>query len=227
MFLSVFDIFKIGIGPSCSHTMGPMVAAAALPRRAARRPTACPARRAAGSGDAPRLARLHRQGPRHRPRGDPRPARLRPDTLDPDEAERRSTELRRDAAASTPPGLRRSPSIPTTDLVFDYGPPLPGHANGMVFAAPSTPPATCILAETYYSIGGGFVVTAARAEGARPSRATDADGQLALSRSPRAAEMLAMGAGLRPVDRRDEARQRERPAGRRDARRRPRPDLGG
>ena len=28
MFLSVFDIFKIGVGPSSSHTMGPMVAAA-------------------------------------------------------------------------------------------------------------------------------------------------------------------------------------------------------
>lgn len=28
MFLSVFDLFKIGIGPSSSHTMGPMVAAA-------------------------------------------------------------------------------------------------------------------------------------------------------------------------------------------------------
>jgi hypothetical protein len=28
MFLSTFDIFKIGIGPSSSHTMGPMIAAA-------------------------------------------------------------------------------------------------------------------------------------------------------------------------------------------------------
>ena len=27
MFLSIFDIFKVGIGPSSSHTMGPMVAA--------------------------------------------------------------------------------------------------------------------------------------------------------------------------------------------------------
>jgi L-serine dehydratase len=27
MFLSVFDVFKIGVGPSSSHTMGPMVAA--------------------------------------------------------------------------------------------------------------------------------------------------------------------------------------------------------
>ena len=28
MFLSVFDIFKIGVGPSSSHTVGPMIAAA-------------------------------------------------------------------------------------------------------------------------------------------------------------------------------------------------------
>ena len=28
MFLSVFDLYKIGIGPSSSHTMGPMTAAA-------------------------------------------------------------------------------------------------------------------------------------------------------------------------------------------------------
>ena len=27
MFLSIFDVFKIGVGPSSSHTMGPMVAA--------------------------------------------------------------------------------------------------------------------------------------------------------------------------------------------------------
>ena len=30
MFLSVFDVFKIGIGPSSSHTMGPMTAANAF-----------------------------------------------------------------------------------------------------------------------------------------------------------------------------------------------------
>ncbi|AIQ93141.1 L-serine dehydratase [Methylobacterium oryzae CBMB20] len=28
MFLSIFDIFKIGVGPSSSHTMGPMLASA-------------------------------------------------------------------------------------------------------------------------------------------------------------------------------------------------------
>ena len=30
MFLSVFDIFKVGVGPSSSHTMGPMVAEVAV-----------------------------------------------------------------------------------------------------------------------------------------------------------------------------------------------------
>ena len=55
MFLSVFDIFKIGIGPSSSHTMGPMVAAArfldALRAGQDRIP---------GSGPAARIeARLH------------------------------------------------------------------------------------------------------------------------------------------------------------------------
>ena len=31
MFVSVFDLFKPGIGPSSSHTMGPMVAARRFP----------------------------------------------------------------------------------------------------------------------------------------------------------------------------------------------------
>jgi L-serine dehydratase len=35
----------------------------------------------------------------------------------------------------TPPGLPRLRFDPETDLVFDYGPPLPGHANGLVLRA--------------------------------------------------------------------------------------------
>jgi hypothetical protein len=79
MFLSIFDIFKVGVGPSSSHTMGPMVAAQRFlqalrdghrphPRlRRARPPRRPPARQ----------PRLHRQGPCHRPRGDPRLRGLR------------------------------------------------------------------------------------------------------------------------------------------------------
>src|SRR5262249_25233739 len=49
---------------------------------------------------------------------------------------------------------------PARDIVFDFGPPLPGHANGLVFAALDAQ-GNALVAETYYSIGGGFVVTAA------------------------------------------------------------------
>src|SRR5262249_58560423 len=47
---------------------------------------------------------------------------------------------------------------PTSSIVFEFGPALPGHANGMLFAALGRGGAV-ILSETYYSIGGGFVVT--------------------------------------------------------------------
>jgi L-serine dehydratase len=47
--ISVFDLFKIGIGPSSSHTMGPMKAAAALDER-----------------ERVGLKRLHRPGDAHR-----------------------------------------------------------------------------------------------------------------------------------------------------------------
>ena len=48
---------------------------------------------------------------------------------------------------------------PKADLLFDYGPALPGHANGMVLMALGADGKT-LLEETYYSIGGGFVLTA-------------------------------------------------------------------
>ncbi len=45
---------------------------------------------------------------------------------------------------------------PHADLVFDYGPALSGHANGMILRATDAQ-GDVILQETYYSIGGGFV----------------------------------------------------------------------
>ncbi len=45
---------------------------------------------------------------------------------------------------------------PARDVIFDYGPALPGHSNGMVFRILDDDNNT-LLAETYYSIGGGFV----------------------------------------------------------------------
>ncbi len=59
----------------------------------------------------------------------------------------------------TPPGLPRLALDPAADLAFDYGPPLPRHANGLVILARDAQ-GDVILSETYYSVGGGFVLTA-------------------------------------------------------------------
>ncbi|SET26806.1 L-serine ammonia-lyase [Oceanicella actignis] len=161
MFLSVFDIFKIGVGPSSSHTMGPMTAAArfldALRAGDARVP---------GAGAPARLeCRLHGSlaftGKGH---ATDRAVLLgllghRPDTLDPDEAEAALARLAVERRAA-PPGLPPMALDPEGAVIFDYGPPLPGHANGMVLSAYDAE-GRLHLRETYYSIGGGFVLTEA------------------------------------------------------------------
>ena len=69
-----------------------------------------------------------------------------------------------------PPGLGELTFDPKKDLVFDYGPALPGHANGMILKATDAQ-GDVILQETYYSIGGGFVLTAAEQAEAGGSKA--------------------------------------------------------
>jgi len=64
-----------------------------------------------------------------------------------------------------PDGLPVMQFAPDSDLVFDYDAPLPGHANGLVLMATDAQ-GDVVLQETYYSIGGGFVLTAAEAEAA-------------------------------------------------------------
>lgn len=160
MPLSVFDIFKVGVGPSSSHTMGPMLAAArfldALRDGVDRVP---------GSGAPARLgARLHGSlaftGKGH---ATDRAviagfAGFRPDAFD---ASRADAAIARIAEAGRleVPGLGEMTFDPATDLVFDYGPPLPGHANGLVLSTWDEA-GNLHFEETYYSVGGGFVVTA-------------------------------------------------------------------
>ncbi|PWC37656.1 L-serine ammonia-lyase [Azospirillum sp. TSO35-2] len=159
MFLSVFDVFKIGIGPSSSHTMGPMVAAARfldlLRARAETVPTAVRVRlhgslAFTGKGHATdRAVVLGLLG-------------HRPEDLDVGVAEAQLAELRQ-TRTLRPAGLPALSFDPEADVIFDYGPPLPGHANGLVFQALDGAGAV-LVAETFYSIGGGFVVTAADRE---------------------------------------------------------------
>ena len=91
---------------------------------------------------------------------------FRPETLDPDEAERRKADLEATGRIDVP-GLGPLAFDPEKGVVFDYGPPLPGHANGMVLRAFDAA-GNLHLAETYYSIGGGFVLTERELKGRDP-----------------------------------------------------------
>ena len=168
MFLSVFELFKPGIGPSSSHTMGPMTAAAdfldllrassAKDRAASVRATLRGSLAFTGKGHATdRAVALGLLG-------------YRPADIDLDEAERRLEELGR-VKRLEPAGLPALAFDPAA-IVFDYGPPLPGHPNGLVLAALDAA-GQPILSEAFYSIGGGFVVTAAQREG-RAAHVTEA-----------------------------------------------------
>ena len=196
MFLSVFDIFKVGIGPSSSHTMGPMTAAARFldDLRGGAEPIPGAGRVAAlkawlhgslaftGKGHATdRAVILGLSG-------------HLPDTIDPDAAEAIEAEVRRSRQV-TPAGLPPLAFDPATDLVFDFGPPLPLHANGMVLAAYDRDGRTW-RRETYYSVGGGFVLTEAELKAQRdrgPDMAAEQTAQGCPYPFASAREMLAMG----------------------------------
>lgn len=197
MFLSVFDVFKIGIGPSSSHTMGPMVAAARflddLRGGAEKTP---------GAGELARLgASLHGSlaftGKGH---ATDRAVILGlcglvPETLDPDRAEALEQAVRTEGVVR-PEGLPALRFDPATDLVFDYGPSLPGHANGLILKAFDSAGAP-YMQQTYYSVGGGFVLTAAELQ-AQQAGGHDLKSEKTAHAFPypfgTAAEMLEMGA---------------------------------
>jgi len=161
MFLSIFEIFKIGIGPSSSHTMGPMVAAARFLADLASGANKIP-----GAGPVARLeCRLHGSlaftGKGH---ATDRAAILGlagflPDTLDPSKAEAIEARIR-EIGKIDAPGLGEIDFDPDRDVIFDYGPALPLHANALVLSAHDAA-GNLHLRETYYSIGGGFVKTEA------------------------------------------------------------------
>lgn len=168
MFLSVFDVFKIGIGPSSSHTMGPMTAAGHFLDLLRRHPS----RHEATAVGATLYGSLAFTGKGH---ATDRAVALgllgwTPAELDPDSAERQLDELQTTHILRLD-GLPPLAFDPAVDIVFDYGPPLPGHANGLVFRARDSAGVE-LLSETYYSIGGGFVVTAQEREA--PPNATAA-----------------------------------------------------
>lgn len=159
MFLSVFELYKIGIGPSSSHTMGPMSAAIRFLDLIANGEWPRPSEAEVSRLSVSLHGSLAFTGVGH---ATDRAVIMgldghRPDRIDPDEIDGILDRIERQKAVS-PPGHPRYDFDPGTDLVFDRKNPLPGHANGMTFQAHDRD-GRMLLRRVYYSIGGGFVVT--------------------------------------------------------------------
>ncbi|CAD7054080.1 L-serine ammonia-lyase [Pseudorhizobium endolithicum] len=159
MFLSVFDVFKIGVGPSSSHTMGPMSAAARFLELILSDDWPRPTGGRVGSLRVTLHGSLAYTGIGH---GTGRAVILgltgeEPHTVDPDRMDETIAEVER-SGIIRPPGHPPYAFQPKTDLIFDKKQPLPGHANGMTFSAFDAD-GRLLVKRVYYSIGGGFVVT--------------------------------------------------------------------
>ncbi|MBL4827641.1 MAG: L-serine ammonia-lyase [Spongiibacteraceae bacterium] len=154
MAISVFDLFKVGIGPSSSHTVGPMTAAKLFVDELSR------------SGFMGKTKRVMAQmygslGATGKGHGTPKALMLglegeRPETVDVSSiAERLSTIYAQQCLFLC--GQYRIAFNPDADLILHRRETLAFHPNGMVFTAFDN--TNCQLMEkTYYSVGGGFVV---------------------------------------------------------------------
>jgi L-serine dehydratase len=183
MTLSVLDIFKIGIGPSSSHTMGPMNAArrfvSTLDARGLLERTAQVGVQLYGSlaltgkgHCTDRAVLLGLEGCD--------PATLDPDGVEPALARIRGTQRLRLA------GRHEIPFDEPMDVLWHRDQVLPGHSNGMRFTALDAE-RQVLHREESYSIGGGFVVGAEELQSAaHDERAPDAtaEGPAAGSRGP-------------------------------------------
>ncbi|MBA4344626.1 MAG: L-serine ammonia-lyase [Methylibium sp.] len=155
MAVSVFDLFKIGIGPSSSHTVGPMRAARLF------------ALRLKHEGLLPRTTRVVSQlygslGATGKGHGSDKAVLLglaghEPDSVDVEQVPAYLEAIR---SGSALPLLGEHPIAynEAKDLVFFRRQSLPFHANGMRFIAQDADEQT-LLERTYYSVGGGFVVS--------------------------------------------------------------------
>jgi len=155
MAVSVFDLFKIGIGPSSSHTVGPMRAARLF------------ALRLTHDGLLERTARVQAGlygslGATGKGHGSDKAVLLglaghEPDTVDVEAVPQLLAHMRKAARLSLL-GRHEVEFDEKHDLVFHRRQTLPFHANGMRFVAHDGAGAE-LANRCYYSVGGGFVVS--------------------------------------------------------------------
>lgn len=154
MAISVFDLFSIGIGPSSSHTVGPMRAARMFARRLRNEELLS----SVASVRCELYGSLGATGHGH---GTPKAVLLglegaSPRTVDVENADDRVAEIKA-AGVLKLLGEREIPFSFDDDLVLHRRKTLPYHANGMTVWAYDASGAE-LMSKTYYSVGGGFVV---------------------------------------------------------------------
>ncbi len=156
MTLSIFDIFKIGIGPSSSHTVGPMWAGhrflsdlrekGLLDTIASVRVGLYGSLALTGVGHGTDKATLLGL------------AGYRPDTMNPDEADKVYEHIKASGKLNLA-GEREIDYNYDTQMIFHYGETLPEHPNAMrIYASDAN--GIVVYYKTYLSVGGGFVVCA-------------------------------------------------------------------
>ena len=155
MAVSAFDLFKIGIGPSSSHTVGPMRAARMFALRL---------RADAQLGQTRRvLAQLYGSlGATGKGHGSDKAVLLGLMGQEPEQVDVESIagllKTVRDSKALGLLGAEPIAFTERTDLIFHRRETLPFHANGMRFTAYDAAGAE-LANRVYYSVGGGFVVS--------------------------------------------------------------------
>ena len=155
MSYSVFELFKVGIGPSSSHTVGPMVAARSFINLLAKQCKLVSVRRI----EARLYGSLAFTGVGH---GSDNAILLglsgeTPNSIKPDQIAGIISDIENMKTIKLAGGHQIKFNR-ETDLIFDYGEPLLGHSNGMRFFAIDVD-GKVISDEVYYSVGGGFIAT--------------------------------------------------------------------
>ena len=159
MALSIFDLFKIGVGPSSSHTVGPMVAAnrfvaelrerGLMDRVAAVKVSLFGSLAMTGKGHATDIAAmLGLLGER-------------PDLVEPARIDDSIAQIRTSGTLLLA-GERAVPFREADHLRFHFGESLPKHPNGMRLEVLDAA-GLIFYSNVYYSVGGGFVLSDAEA----------------------------------------------------------------
>ncbi len=152
MAVSVFDLFSIGIGPSSSHTVGPMRAARLFIKQALTTSSNIVRVKSELYGSLGHTGKGH---------GSDVAVLLglegeKPDVVDTDSVPQRMENIFNNQTLSLN-GEHKISFDSKKDLIFHRKKTLPGHANGMKFIAYDSDD-NIVLEKIYYSVGGGFVI---------------------------------------------------------------------